>query len=83
MITIATGRNPLPAIQKLFEEEGITRLPILRDPDQAFARQMGVMGLPVTVLIDRGGMEVARLVGDAEWDSPEAQAVIRALIAAP
>jgi thiol-disulfide isomerase/thioredoxin len=83
VITIATGRNPVPAIEKLFEEEGVTRLPILRDPDQAFARQMGVMGLPVTVLVGRDGVEVARLVGDAEWDSPEAQAVIRALIAAP
>lgn len=83
VITIATGPNPVPAIQKLFAEEGVTRLPILRDPDQAFARDMGVLGLPVTVLVGRDGMEIARLVGDAEWDSDEAKAVIRALIAAP
>lgn len=82
VVTVATGRNPVPAIDKLFAEERITRLPILRDPDQSFARATGVMGLPVSVLVDRDGTEVARLVGDAEWDSPEAKAVIGALIAA-
>ena len=37
------------------------------------------MGLPVTLLIDPQGREVARLIGDAEWDSPEALAAIRGL----
>ncbi len=44
---------------------------------------MGVMGLPVTVILDPEGQEVARLIGDAAWDSPEAKAVLAALQAAP
>jgi thiol-disulfide isomerase/thioredoxin len=39
-------------------------------------------GLPLTVLIDRQGREVARLAGAAPWDSPEAEAVIRDAISA-
>lgn len=82
VVTIATGPNPLPAIQKLFTEVGVTRLPILRDPDQTFARAMGVLALPVSVLVDADGNEIGRLMGDAEWDGPEAKALIEAAIAA-
>ncbi len=81
VITIAAGPNPVPAIKDLFADLGITRLPVLRDPDMGFAREMGVAGLPVSILLDRNGTEVARLVGDADWASDEAKAVIRALIA--
>jgi len=30
-----------------------------------------------TLLVDRSGMEVGRLVGPAEWDSPEAVALVQ------
>lgn len=80
VVTIATGRNPVPAIEKFFAETGIERLPVLRDPKQSFARDMAVMGLPVTVILDREGREVARLIGDAHWDTPEAIAILREII---
>lgn len=76
VVTIATGRNPMPAIRKFFAEEEIQALPILTDARQALARDMGVRGLPVTVLLDREGNEVARLIGDADWSSEAAKAVI-------
>jgi len=41
---------------------------------------MGVLGLPVTVIIDPQGREVGRLIGDAAWDSPEALAMFRGLM---
>lgn len=37
-----------------------------------FSRAIGVVSLPTTILIGPDGMEVGRLVGSAEWDSPEA-----------
>ena len=82
VVTIATGPNPLPAIDRFFAEAGVTALPKLRDPRQQFARRMAVLGLPVTVLLDPEGREIARLTGDAEWDGPEARALVAALIAA-
>ncbi|MDF1620874.1 TlpA family protein disulfide reductase [Pseudothioclava nitratireducens] len=81
VVTVATGRNPPPKIDRFFEEAGVARLPKFRDPKQQLARAMGVVGLPVTVLIDKNGQEVARLIGEAEWDSPDAKALIAALIA--
>ena len=82
VVTIATGPNPVPAMQKLFADEKIIHLPMLRDPDQGFARAMGVLALPVSVLVDAEGREVGRLLGDAVWDSPEAQALIAAMVGA-
>ncbi len=79
VVTIATGRNAPDKIAQFFAETGVQNLPTLLDPKQQLARQMGVVGLPVTVLIDRDGQEVARLLGDAEWASEAAKEVIRQL----
>jgi len=81
VVPVATGRNAVPQIGKFYEEAGVTTLPVLRDPKSGLARAMGVLGLPVTVILDPEGREVARLIGDAEWDSAAAQAVLRAMMA--
>ncbi len=41
-----------------------------------FSRAIGVVSLPTTILIGPDGKEVGRLVGSAEWDSPEALALV-------
>lgn len=80
VVTIATGRNSPAGIQKFFTEIGVDNLPRHQDPKQALASQMGIFGLPITVLIDPEGREVARLRGDADWSSDSAKAVIKAAI---
>jgi thiol-disulfide isomerase/thioredoxin len=81
VVPVATGRNAVTGIERFFAEEGIVNLPILRDPTSGLARGMGVMGLPVTVILNPEGEEVARLIGDAEWDSASARAILAALVA--
>ena len=39
------------------------------------------LGLPVTLVYDGQGRERARLVGDGDWNSPEARGLIEALLA--
>jgi thiol-disulfide isomerase/thioredoxin len=80
--TIATGRNTIPAIIRLFDETGVESLPLYLDKEQALAREMGVLGLPVTVILDPEGSEIARMTGDAEWDGASARAIVAALLAA-
>ena len=41
-----------------------------------FSRAIGVVSLPTTILIGPDGLEIGRLVGSAEWDSPEALELI-------
>jgi thiol-disulfide isomerase/thioredoxin len=81
VLPVATGRNAVEGIEAFYAEAGVTRLPILRDPKSVLARNMAVMALPVTVVLNPEGQEVARLIGDAEWDSADAQAVLGALMA--
>jgi hypothetical protein len=80
-VTIATGRNAPEAIARFFDEIEVTNLPQHRDVGGALARQMGIAGLPITVLLDPEGREVARLIGDAEWDTDSAKAIVAALTA--
>ncbi len=81
VVPVATGRNAVEGINRFFDEAGVKTLPILRDPQSELARAMHVMGLPVTVILNPDGQEVARLIGDAEWDSDSAKAVLAALVA--
>jgi thiol-disulfide isomerase/thioredoxin len=83
VVPVATGRNAVEGIQRFFDEAGVTTLPILRDPTSDLAHAMGIMGLPVTVILNPDGQEVARLIGDAEWDSDSAKAVLKELAKAP
>lgn len=80
VVTIATGRNPPPAMKKFFDDIGVDNLPLHRDPQSALARAMGVFGLPITVLLDPEGREIARLQGDADWNSDSARAIVSAWI---
>ncbi len=81
VLTIASGRNSPTGIKRFFAEAGIDSLPRHQDPKQAMSAQMGIFGLPITVIIDPEGREIARLRGDATWDSDSAKAIIKALIA--
>jgi thiol-disulfide isomerase/thioredoxin len=81
VLPVATGRNSVDGITSFYAEAGIANLPVLRDPKSELARNMAVLGLPVTVIINPQGQEVARLIGDAEWDSADAQAILAAMIA--
>jgi thiol-disulfide isomerase/thioredoxin len=80
VVTIATGRNPPQAMQRFFEEIGVDNLPLHMDPRQQLAREMAVMGLPITVILNPQGQEIARMRGDADWASDSAKAIVSALL---
>lgn len=82
VVPVATGRNSPEGIRRFFDEIAVETLPVLLDPRQELAREMGVFGLPVTVILDAEGREIARMVGEADWASENARAIVAALIAA-
>ncbi len=79
VLTIATTRNSKPGMQAFFDEIGVTNLPLHMDPGSTLAREMAVLGLPITVILNPEGQEIARMRGDAEWNSDSAKEMIRAL----
>jgi thiol-disulfide isomerase/thioredoxin len=82
VIALATGRNPIPQLTRFIQEADVGHLIHMRDPKSTLASQIGILGLPVTILINPDGMEVARLIGDADWHSPEALALLDAMMPA-
>ncbi len=81
VVTVATGTNQRVAMQRFFDEIGVDNLPLHTDANSALARDMGVVGLPVTLILNPEGFEIARLIGDADWASDEAKAILAALVA--
>lgn len=71
-----------PGSKKFFEENGIGNLPRHQDPGSAAAREFGVVALPITVILNPEGQEIARLIGDADWNSESAKAIIATLVGA-
>ena len=75
VVAIATGRNPLPAIERFFEEIGVDNLPIHLDPRSALARDSGVFRASDYVPNSRRqrASKLRGCVGDAEWNGESAQ----------
>ena len=67
ILTIATMRSSSKAIDNFFDENKIVNLPKFRDPKGQLARASGVAALPLTILLDKNGYEIGRLIGDADW----------------
>jgi len=65
-----------PFIRKL----GLNKLPIYLDSESKALRAFESDALPTTVLIDRRGREVGRLLGAASWDSVAARHLIDRLL---
>jgi thiol-disulfide isomerase/thioredoxin len=69
--------------QKFLEETGATHLGLYTDPSGKLFASLKAVGMPTTLLIDREGKEIGRLVGPADWGSAEAKRLIEAATAAP
>lgn len=80
VVTVATGRTSPEAMARFFAETQVTNLPRYLDPQQQIARKLGILGLPVTLIVDRQGRELGRLQGGADWSSDSAKALISAVI---
>lgn len=79
VLALSSDRGGRTQVEPFYRDRGIRTLGIWLDPRGAAARALGVRGLPTSVIVDRRGLERARLEGAAEWDTPEMLAAIRRL----
>jgi hypothetical protein len=79
VVAVAVDRAGPERVQAFLDEIGVSHLHVYRDPTTRATRTLKVPGLPATFLIDREGREVGRVLGEAQWDSDAAQAVVRRL----
>jgi thiol-disulfide isomerase/thioredoxin len=69
------------AVKKFYAETGVHNVGIFIDTSGQAARALGAVGVPTTLLIDRAGREVGRIVGPAEWDAPQVVEFVKPVIA--
>ncbi len=72
VLALSIDRGGVDVVRNFYDEIGIRHLQIRIDPTTKASRTMNVFGLPTTLLIAPDGKEIARKVGPAEWDAPEA-----------
>src|SRR6516165_2002480 len=71
VIPVSIDRGGTETIRKFYGEIGVRNLAIYIDPSGQVLRQTRALGLPTTLLIDRSGQEIGRVIGPAEWDAPQ------------
>lgn len=83
VVALSVDREGLPAVAAFYAELGLDALAIYVDGSTRAMRALAALGLPTTLLLDRNGNEIGRLLGPAEWDSPEMVAFLRRRIEPP
>ena len=82
VVALSMDRKGPDAVKKFFAETGVMHLALNIDTSAKAMFTLGAVGLPMTLLINRDGKEIGRLIGPAEWDAPDMVDFIRGQIAA-
>jgi thiol-disulfide isomerase/thioredoxin len=80
VVAISVDRTGLAGARKFLDETSVQNLALYADPTTKLSSALKAVGLPITLLLDTEGREIGRLVGPAEWDSGDANRLIRAVI---
>lgn len=81
VVAISVDRKGAEASAAFLKETGVDNLKLYVEPSTKIVTDLQSAGLPATLLIDRQGREVGRILGPADWASPEAQALVKAVLA--
>jgi thiol-disulfide isomerase/thioredoxin len=80
-VNIDTARLDRP--KAFLNEIGVKKLGFYTDNKadvfQVLKREGKVLGLPTTILVGKDGCEIGTMARPAQWDSPDAQALIKAI----
>jgi thiol-disulfide isomerase/thioredoxin len=76
-------RHDAQKAREFLERHSITELPLYIDRNFTTVRAFSANELPLTVLIDSEGREIARAAGEQKWDHPDVVAYLKSVSAPP
>jgi len=80
VVAVSIDRKGAKVAQAFLDEIKTKYLKLYIDKTSKVARESEAFGMPTTILLDREGRELGRVIGPAEWDSNQAKALITAAI---
>ena len=81
IVAISVGPVSFDQLRAFYSVIGIRNMAIYRGNEADIFQALGIVGLPTTLLIDRDGQEIGRLIGPTVWDAPEIVAQLSSLVA--
>jgi thiol-disulfide isomerase/thioredoxin len=69
-----------PKVAPFYKDRNLANLGIFFDKGRKVQQAVDVSVLPTSILIDAQGREIGRMVGEADWDKPEAIALMKAAV---
>lgn len=78
VVALNVDAKGLELARSFLSDVGIEHLSLFNEPTLKASFALKTVGLPTTILISPDGHELGRLVGPAAWNTPEAQALIKA-----
>lgn len=67
VVPINVDRGPTKNAINFFNEYNIKNIKSYFDDKSSIPREVKILGLPVTLLVNQSGEEIARLIGPADW----------------
>lgn len=80
VLALSVDKDGLEDARKFLASINATHLTLYNDPTSRANFQVKGYGLPTTLLLSAKGEELGRIVGPAEWDTPESKALMDAAI---
>ena len=71
ILPLSIDVSGVPTVRYFYEKMDLDKLPIYIDTSSNAMHVLGAVGVPTTLLIDRDGLEIGRLIGAVNWDAPE------------
>lgn len=80
VVAVSVDKNGFDAARKFLDGIVVKSLRYYSDPTGRAPLHVKAIGMPATLLVDAEGREIGRLIGPAEWDSPDAKRLIEAAL---
>ncbi len=80
VVALSLDRQGIAASKKFLDDVGAKALKLYVDETAKQGLALKLVGMPTTILINKDGLEVGRLAGEAEWDSEDAKALIQGVM---
>lgn len=80
VLPVSADRTGVDGARKFFDSIKVAKLGVYADSSVRITSTLKAIGMPATILIDREGREIGRLLGPAEWDSEEAKNLVLSVV---